>query len=394
MDTKTQEFIKKAKAVHGDKYDYSKVEYKTNRIEICIICPKHGEFWQTPANHLRGRGCKKCAFEKISKIKTKTTEQFIKDARKIHGDRYDYSKVEYKNNETKVCIICPIHGEFWQNPNSHLSGCKCPKCANLEFPKKYNTKTFIEKAREIHGDKYDYSKTVFNGIMKNLIINCPIHGDFTQKAMIHLMGSGCQKCANNQKIDTDEFIKRSIEKHGGKYDYSKSKYKNNRTKIEIICHKKDDNGIEHGPFFTTPHSHMQGSGCPKCKQNYRLENEVRLLLTANNIEFEEKKTFEGMKYKLSLRPDFYLPNEKIIIECQGEGHFEPIDFGGKGKEWALKQLKLNKIRDEIKRKFCKENNVKLIEYTHLNIKDKNLIKTKENLLKEIKKYGNIRNKET
>ena len=189
MDTKTQEFIKKAKAVHGDKYDYSKVEYKTNRIEICIICPKHGEFWQTPANHLRGRGCKKCAFEKISKIKTKTTEQFIKDARKIHGDRYDYSKVEYKNNETKVCIICPIHGEFWQNPNSHLSGCKCPKCANLEFPKKYNTKTFIEKAREIHGDKYDYSKTVFNGIMENLIINCPIHGKSITRTPVYQLGS-------------------------------------------------------------------------------------------------------------------------------------------------------------------------------------------------------------
>jgi hypothetical protein len=129
---------------------------------------------------------------------------------------------------------------------------------------------------------------------------------------------------------------------------------------------------------------MQGSGCPKCKQNYKLENEVRLLLKENKIEFEEKKVFDGLKNKISLKPDFYLPNERIMIECQGEQHFKPVDFGGKGKEEAKRQFELNKMRDEIKREFCKNNNIRLIEYTHLKIKKDGLVKTKEDLLKIIR----------
>ena len=120
----TDEFIAKAKKIHGDKYDYSKVEYVNRKTKVCIICPKHGEFWQTPSAHLRGQGCPKCK----SKKQTCTTDEFIAKAKKIHGDKYDYSKVEYVNRKTKVCIICPKHGEFWQTPNHHLSGCGCPKC--------------------------------------------------------------------------------------------------------------------------------------------------------------------------------------------------------------------------------------------------------------------------
>ena len=379
-------FITKANIKHNNKYDYSKTEYIDSKTKICIICPEHGEFWQIPANHLKGMGCPKCAAEKIRNLKLKSTEQFIKDAIKIHGDKYDYSKTQYIGNDKKICIICPEHGEFWQNPNSHLSGCKCPECAKKCMPTKMDTNSFIEKAKEIHGNKYDYSKTVYKGTIKKVTITCPVHGEFEQIAFVHLQGSGCPKCADNQPITTEEFIKRSKEKHGNRYDYSKSEYKNNRTKIEIICHKKDINGIEHGSFFTIPHSHMQGSGCPKCKQNYRLENEVRLLLIENNIEFEEKKTFDGLKYKLPLKPDFYLPKYNIIIECQGEQHFEPVDFSGKGKEFAEKLLEINKKKDKIKKEYCKENNITLLEYSHLKINDKNLIKTKEKLLKEIKKH--------
>lgn len=126
----TEMFIKQAISVHGDKYDYSKSEYKDNKTKVCIICPKHGEFWQTPANHLRGVGCPKCKSEKIGNIKRKTKEQFIEDAIKVHGNKYDYSNVVYKNNSTKVCIICPKHGEFWQNPDKHLAGQGCPICSN------------------------------------------------------------------------------------------------------------------------------------------------------------------------------------------------------------------------------------------------------------------------
>ena len=120
----TDEFIAKAKKIHGDKYDYSKVNYVNNYTKVCIICHEHGEFWQTPGAHLRGQGCPKCK----SKKQTCTTDEFIAKAKKIHGDKYDYSKVEYVNRKTKVCIICPKHGEFWQTPSAHLRGQGCPKC--------------------------------------------------------------------------------------------------------------------------------------------------------------------------------------------------------------------------------------------------------------------------
>ena len=118
-----EKFIEKAKAIHGDRYDYSKVEYSNNRTKVCIICPVHGEFWQTPHTHLQGCGCPACYG-----TKKRTKEEFVEEARKIHGDRYDYSRVEYINNKTPVCIICPEHGEFWQKPMNHLAGCGCPEC--------------------------------------------------------------------------------------------------------------------------------------------------------------------------------------------------------------------------------------------------------------------------
>lgn len=123
----TDEFIAKAKLIHGDKYDYSKVEYIGALKKVCIICPDHGEFLQTPNNHTQGQGCPKCKGDKIRERFSSSKEEFIKKARKVHKDKYDYSKVNYDGSLTKVCIICPKHGEFWQRPNAHLSGHGCPK---------------------------------------------------------------------------------------------------------------------------------------------------------------------------------------------------------------------------------------------------------------------------
>lgn len=118
------EFLERAKKVHGDKYDYSKVEYVNSRTKVCIVCPEHGEFWQTPYKHVNSKqGCPKCA--KNCRL---NTDDFIKKAKEIHGNEYDYSKVHYEHNEKKVCIICPEHGEFLQTPHAHLSGQGCPNC--------------------------------------------------------------------------------------------------------------------------------------------------------------------------------------------------------------------------------------------------------------------------
>ncbi len=188
----TKEFIEKAKKIHGDKYDYSKVEYKNNYTEIKIICNVHNEFKQKPVLHLTGRGCLECGLKRASEKRTLTTEEFVKKARKIHKDRYDYSKVEYINSKTKVDIVCRIHGIFSQAPHKHLGNRGCFKCAS---EKKVLTKEeFIKKAKKIHKDRYCYNEVNYIGCRNKVIIICAIHGRFRQLPYVHLQGRGCQHC--------------------------------------------------------------------------------------------------------------------------------------------------------------------------------------------------------
>ena len=188
----TQDFIERAKRIHGDKYDYSKVDYKNTKTKVTIICPIHGEFYQRPNNHLNGQGCPHCSVtHKLTK------EIFVKKASEIHEAKYDYSKVNYVNNKTKICIICPEHGEFEQKPNDHLMGHGCPKCGGT---KKYTTDEFIKRARKVHGDKYDYSKVEYKTMHTKIIITCKKHGDFSQFPNDHLKGCGCPKC-NQSKLE-------------------------------------------------------------------------------------------------------------------------------------------------------------------------------------------------
>ena len=153
MVSKNNIFIEKAKQIHNDKYNYSKVNYVNSRTKVCIICPEHGEFWQTPHNHLKGYGCTKCGKEK-SHLPKITTEDFIAKSKEIHGNKYDYSKACYKTCDTKVCIICPEHGEFWQTPSNHINGSGCPKCANEKRKNALlkDTKLFIDAATLIHAE--------------------------------------------------------------------------------------------------------------------------------------------------------------------------------------------------------------------------------------------------
>ena len=204
----TKEFIEQARAIHGDKYDYSKAEYIGANVKICIICPIHGEFWQTPSSHIRGKGCHKCAIDNI----TLTTEIFIKKAKAIHGDKYDYSKVNYVNNHTPICIICPKHGEFWQLPMVHLRPNKggCLKCSyeTRNIYKRLGKDKFIEKAKAIHGDKYDYSKVEYVNILTPVCIICPKHGEFWQVPHFHLQGHGCRKCRQSKmEVEITKFLK-------------------------------------------------------------------------------------------------------------------------------------------------------------------------------------------
>ena len=129
----TSDFIARARDVHGDRYDYSLVEYKNWRSPVKITCPEHGVFEQIPNNHLKGRGCSHCALLEKQKRFALTNKEFVKHARDVHGDRYDYSLVEYKNARTPVKITCPEHGVFEQTPDKHKQRHGCPKCAQNGF---------------------------------------------------------------------------------------------------------------------------------------------------------------------------------------------------------------------------------------------------------------------
>ena len=183
---KTEEFIKKAKFVHGDKYDYSLTKYINYATKIDIICSVHGIFHQNIGTHLNGYGCSKC-----SGTYKKTTEDFIRESKKIHGNKYDYSITEYKDCRHKINIICPIHGIFSQDPNSHLRGWGCRKCSGNDNK---TSNDFIRMSQKVHGDKYDYSKVDYVNVLKKIIIICPKHGEYLQTPPNHLHGNGCPKC--------------------------------------------------------------------------------------------------------------------------------------------------------------------------------------------------------
>jgi len=352
----TEEFIIKAKNVHHDKYDYSLVNYINNRTEVKIVCLIHGEFEQQPDSHLRGRGCPICS----GNLKSNTNE-FIEKANKIHGNKYDYSKVDYINRQTDVIIICSQHGEFTQVPKSHLIGKGCSKCNGGV---KINTNEFVEKAKNVHGDKYDYTKVVYINNTTDIIIICPKHGEFIQKPNSHIDGCGCSLC-NGSKCNKDIFIEKAKKVHGDKYDYSNGIYISNRNEIEIICSK-------HGSFFQNASNHLRGRGCPKCKCSNG-EQQIINYLTNNNIKFEHQKKFNdcvGKKYKLPF--DFYLPDLNIIIEYDGKQHFELVKFNKlTPDDEALIEFINLKQTDKIKDEYCKNNNIRLIRipYTVKNIEE-------------------------
>lgn len=274
----TKEFIKKAKAIYGEEYDYSKVEYQGNKNKVCIICSKHGEWWMSPNNHLRGHRCPGCYG-----TPKYTNDEFITMAKKIHGNKYDYSKIEYKGNKTNVCIICPKHGEFWQKPQSHLNGNGCSKCSGMY---KIDLPLFIERCTETHKGKYDYSKVNFENLDNFVTIICPKHGEFEQRAKVHYRGYGCPICGGSKRLTDIEFIEKAKFVHNDKYDYQKVKYINTATKVCITCRI-------HGDFWQTPNNHLFGAGCPTCPQS-NLEGEIRHFLIKNEIKFEQEKHSIGL----------------------------------------------------------------------------------------------------
>lgn len=322
------DFIDKANLLHNFKYSYSNIEtefidYKT---PIPINCNIHGIFYQPYCRHIRQKaGCKKCATDFIGKTKRINPDTYISKFKIIHNNFYDYSNAYFSTSTSKIKIICPIHGEFEQAPIQHLKGRGCFLCGKVKNHKslRRTLKDFIDQANIIHNNKYDY----------RLITN----------------------------------------------------YINSSTKLPIICPK-------HGKFMQAPYNHLFGSGrggpagCHKCFTSTG-ETKIRNFLCENDIEHIPQYIFNDCIYKKPLKFDFYLPSNNLCIEYDGEQHYKPIQFGSITIEEAKENLKLTKIKDEIKNEYCKDNGINLLRISYFEKNDIDIILTKH--LKTKDTYNNF-----
>lgn len=199
---KTENFIKTAKAVHGDTYDYSEVEYINKETRVKIRCKQHGVFEQLPYLHKTGTRCPKCAIKARGLKRRNTSDKIMRQFKETHGDRYDYSKVVYTGVDNPVTIVCREHGEFQQRPYDHKSGQNCPICASSarKTNKFLTLEEFVRRSKEIHGDVYDYSETEYTAAFDTIKIGCKKHGAFEQIAINHYrLGQGCPSCSKSRK---------------------------------------------------------------------------------------------------------------------------------------------------------------------------------------------------
>ena len=254
-------FIEDAIALHGNKYGYDKVVYKTNKDEVIITCPKHGDFPQTPNTHLRGHGCPQCADEKTGDRCRMTLEEFLLRAKEKHGDKYDYSLVTkdtFVDSHTDVEIICQKHGKYEQIPSDHLSGRGCYWC-------------------------------------------------------------GKESMVQKQALTRDDVVRRCNEIFGNKYDYSLfTEYHSKKDIIQVICPK-------HGAWSVRVSNHLYNqSGCPSCKRSFG-EERIASFLDDNHIEYTEQYRIKNeslLCINMYMMIDFFLPKHNIAIEYNGIQHYE------------------------------------------------------------------------
>ena len=281
-------------------------------------------------------------------------EIFVKRANQIHNNKYDYSKVQYVDAETEIIISCPVHGDFTQKPHIHLSGCDCPKCAHEAIGNSHRltTNEFINKAQLIHNNKYDYSKVEYKDMTTKVEIICPVHGSFFQDPHSHLKGSGCQKCGqistvSSTRSSAEEFIRKSNIVHNNKYNYDKVVYTGSMHKVIITC-------PEHGDFLQRPNAHLAGHGCPVCNTSFG-EDVIKSYLNDNNILYQRHLYInDGPSV---MYPDFVLIDKNIWIEYNGEQHYSISEYFQKDINGFVGQLN----RDIIKRIYCRDNSISLIE---------------------------------
>ena len=253
----TEDFIARATAKHNGRYSYELVEYKKSIEKVTVTCKEHGSFDVTPNNHLNGSNCPACKKGAMSKVFRKDNSTFIEQAKETHGEKYDYTKTVYDGVSESLTITCRVHGDFKQLPNHHINGSGCAKCSfeSSATARAIGKDGFIERAREVHGDTYEYDDVVYTNFVGKVDISCKTHGNFNMSAQSHLIGQGCPACS--VAAAQEDFISKAQELHGDKYGYSEVVYEGVLQPVKILCK-------EHGEFMQLPYVHLRGSGCRSC----------------------------------------------------------------------------------------------------------------------------------
>lgn len=348
-------FVKRSKDTHpNSNLIYDSSTYKNTHIKTKITCTIHGDFWQTPKDHMNGQGCPECGKNRMGLLRRSNTDEFVAKYRKIYGDNnLDFSQFTYTKSNEHSNVICLKHGLFTATPNNLLNGRGCPECGLESRGDFFRMKEeeFDKRLKEIWGDKITYDFNDYKNFVIKMKFCCEKHGEFEALPLNILRGHGCPKCAIEKQIErrttSYEQVEREMRKtHGNKYIYYPETYKNKRQKMKMECPK-------HGVFWQSPSAHIGGNGCRCCNES-KLERELAQCLVENNIEFEREKKL-GRQHI-----DFYIPAIKLNIECQGEQHFK--------KKFDDKyDFELSLQRDIKKHNLLKEQNEKLIYYTQKNL---------------------------
>jgi len=294
--------------IHGDKYQYDWSTYVNNSKKMLMICPIHGEFRQKPNNHKNDQGCPICRYIKSAESKSLTTNKQLINFRIIHSDKYNYDWLTYKNNTEKMKMICPIHGEFFQSPNTHKRGVGCPVCGNIKrnIAITLNFNDVIDMCEIVHDNKYTYDETSYINTMTKMRIICPIHGEFWQLPISHKTGRGCPICNSSKgELRINKYLTLNIDFISQK-EFDECFHKG-KLKFDFYipslnaCVEYD--GIQH--FEIVDHYHKSQDDFEeqqlrdKIKTDYCLNNNIKLI----RIPYTEFDNIEEiLKHELSILP--------------------------------------------------------------------------------------------
>lgn len=315
-------------------------------------CTKHNIYWNmSPHNALQGKGCKKCKKEKESSSKRKPHEKYVEELR-VNNPHIEVLE-KYIDSKTAIVHHCLIHDVSWSvSPDSILHCGGCPKCHYEKVGRKLRKTNmeYVELLQSVNKnikpiEKYVDARTKIKHI-------CLIDGHIWKVAPHSVLnGCGCPKCAGNIKKTHEEYVLEVLKINPdvsvvGKYDGAHNP----------ILHKCKVHECE---WLATPNCILAGCGCPQCQESYG-ERQIRQWLESHEIAYQYQKTFSDCKDKKALPFDFYIQKYNICIEYDGKQHFEPVDFANKGTKWAEEKLKTTMYHDEIKNRYCKDNNIYIL----------------------------------